>query len=177
MRWTKFSDPKSSWEQQSMWWRQAQRTAEGHQGCVFGYPPSNFVEWKMKYVTRAELLWAMVEWLTPSTSCPASSLPVCRAHSLSGKRNSCPGIRTSALFCLRWKRGETVSSCSIVLYPENSVFQTRSVHIPTLLSTCKFSFRGIVFVPASLNTCTLWSQSLPPTCHLPHLWLPLRTSS
>lgn len=62
---------------------QAQGTAEGHQGCGFGYLQGNFVEWETQYGTRAELLWTMAEWLTPSTSGSASSLPPSRAHSLS----------------------------------------------------------------------------------------------
>lgn len=119
----------------------------------------------MKYGPRAELLWTMVEWLTPSTSCPASSLPVCRAHSLSGKKTLSRDKKFSP-FVLKVKKKATVSSCSIVLYPDNSVSQTRSVHISTVLSHNIFLQGNCICPSFTEHFYTLWKSS----SHLPPSW-------
>lgn len=92
--------------------------------------------------------------------CVSSSLPKWKEDLMSRDKKFNP-------FVLKVKKKATISSCSIVLYPDNYVFQTRSVHISTVLSTHNIFLQGNCICPSfTEHFYTLWKSS----SHLPPSW-------
>ena len=109
----------------------------------------------------------------PSASRLASSFPVCRAHSLSGKRSSCREI-TSTLLCLRWKKGETISSSFLMwsLYSTLTILFLKQGQFPisAFLSTCNIFFQLNCICPRVGEHFYILPKSsshLPPSCPCP----------